>query len=211
MRMLILYLLIPAIIGLFFRKTATICGLALILMIGQPFYSMISFNDRWLVLVVGELVAITALAWIDLARHLSFARIKNLMAVLAMTKKAQNQQEAQLILADCHLWAEINWKSLMLITMLSSLGILLSCFAPDNTPLFEIFPYQDLTAVFLPAVLLLIMTQISMPLLLRLAINGQLSQEIGMAKLPGYVWLLPTLAIMISWVSPISDLLTSIF
>jgi hypothetical protein len=50
-----------------------------------------------------------------------------------------------------------------------------------------------------------------MPLILRRAVNGQLSQEISMAKLPGNIWLLPTLAILISWVTPISDLLTSIF
>jgi hypothetical protein len=208
---MILYLLIPAIVGLFFRRTALICGIALVLMIGLPFYSMVSINDHWLVLLVGELVAITVLSWIDLARYLSFARIKGLMAVFGMTRKSQNQQEAELLLADCHLWAEINWKNLMLVTVISSVGILLSCFAPDTTPLFEISPYQDLTAVFIPAFLMLIMTQIWMPLILRRAVNGQLSQEISMAKLPGNIWLLPTLAILISWVTPISDLLTSIF
>lgn len=211
MGMMGFYLVIPAIIGLFFRRTAIICGLALILMLCQPFYSMISINDHWLVLLVGELVAITALSWLEIARHLSFARIKNLMAVFAMTKLAKDPQEAESLLADCHLWTEINWKNLLLITMISCFGILHSGLYIDSNPLFAVFPYQDLTTIFLPAMLLLIMTQIWMPLILRRAVNDQLKVEIRMAKIPGFVWLLPMLAILISWVLPITELLTSIF
>lgn len=195
------------IIGLLFKRASAVIGFILIILTCSPFLSMIFVKTEWLILILAEILLIFGLTSVSLAARLDLFRLKELASVIIPLRTIEDRPTALQLWQNIKLWRQITWNNTVATAMLSSLALLVARILKTSYNLFLYRPYPELIAVFFPVLLVLLLNQLWLPMATKKAI-GEAEIEKS-EELPGQVWLLPPLAIVICWFEPISLLLSS--
>lgn len=197
------------IIGLMFRRVSAVIGFILIILTCSPFLSMIFVKSEWLVLILGELILIFGLTIVSLAGRLDQTGFKELAGIIIPLKTAEDRGTALQLCQKIGLWRRITWNSTITTALISTNFLLFARIFKTSHNLFLYRPYAELTAIFFPALLVLLFNQLWLPMATRKVIGETEIEE--SEELPGQVWVLPPLAIVICWFEPISLFFSSIF